>query len=43
MKHRWLACLLLSAALALPACTPAEGGEDAGESAPAPANVYEDY
>jgi predicted small secreted protein len=43
MKHRWLACLLLSAALALAACTPAEGGEDARESAPAPADVYDGY
>jgi hypothetical protein len=42
MKHRWLAILLL-AALALAACTPAEGGEGAGESTPAPADFYDGY
>ena len=43
MKHRWLAVLLLTAALALGACTPAEGGEAPQESAPAPADFYDDY
>ena len=35
MKHPWLAALLLGAALALGACTPAEGG--AGPTTPDPA------
>ena len=43
MKHRWLVGLLLSAVLALVACTPAEGGEGPEESAPAPADFYDDY
>jgi hypothetical protein len=43
MKNRWLVGLLLLAALALAACTPAEGGEGAEESTPAPADFYRDY
>ena len=43
MKHRWLVVLLLSTVLALVACTPAEGGEGPGTSAPAPADFYGDY
>jgi hypothetical protein len=43
MKHRWLIGLLLSTVLALGACTPAEGGEAADESAQAPADFYEGY
>ena len=43
MKHRWLAGLLLSTVLALVACTPAEGGEGAAESTPAPADDYDGY
>ena len=42
MKHRWLVGLLLSV-LALVACTPAEGGEGAEGSAPAPADFYDGY
>lgn len=43
MRHRCLAGLLLCAAFILGACTPAEGGEGAEGSAPAPANYYEGY
>lgn len=46
MKHRWLAALMLAAALALAACTPAEDG--AGPAAPdsatpGPADFYDGY
>lgn len=43
MKHPWLVGLLLSVALALVACTPAEGGEGPTPSAPAPADFYDGY
>jgi hypothetical protein len=42
MKRRWLAGLLL-VALSLAACTPADGGEGADGSGPAPADIYDDY
>jgi hypothetical protein len=46
MKHRWFAALLLAAALALGACTPAEGGAGpATPGAPTPdqADFYDGY
>jgi len=43
MKQRWLVGVLLSAALALVACTPAEPGEGLEGSAPAPADLYDGY
>ena len=43
MKHRWLVGLLLSAVLALVACTPAEGGAGAPSSTPAQADFYDGY
>jgi hypothetical protein len=41
MKHRWLAALLFAAALAIAACTPAEGG--AGSATPGSADFYDGY
>lgn len=44
MKHRRLVGMLLVVAVALAACTPAGGGDGAGESAPAaPADYYDGY
>ena len=43
MKHRWLVGLLLSAVLALVACTPADGGTAPTTSDPAPADFYDGY
>lgn len=43
MKHRWLVGMLLVVAVALAACTPAEGGEGTGVSAPARADYYDGY
>lgn len=43
MKHPWLVGLLLGAALALAACSPADGGTIGTTPDPAPADFYDGY